>query len=105
MEGVMKEVAQRHIHNLRVLAAPASDRFPVDAGTFDKAVFVLTFHDLPTAKSSGLQPPLANSTFLLRALIASSSFFVNIALVRRAANGKLRNGWIQRSSARVHCSE
>jgi ubiquinone/menaquinone biosynthesis C-methylase UbiE len=47
MERVMKEVAQRHIPNLRVLAAPASDRFPVNAGTFDKAVCVLTFHDLP----------------------------------------------------------
>jgi hypothetical protein len=31
--------------------------------------------------------------------------FVSIALVRRAANGKLCNGGIQRSSARVHFSE
>lgn len=47
MESVMQEVAQRHIPNLRVLAAPTSDRFPIDAGTIDKAVCVLTFHYLP----------------------------------------------------------
>ena len=51
VEKATRDIARRHLANVRVLAAPLHDRLPFDASSFDKAVCLLAFHDrLPDEK-------------------------------------------------------
>lgn len=47
VEKTLRLIARRNIVNLSVIVAPSCGRLPFDAGSFDKAVLVLTFHDQP----------------------------------------------------------
>ena len=41
----VRDITRHHIENVQVLAETTGDRFSFGAGSFDKAVSVLTFHD------------------------------------------------------------
>ncbi len=45
VEKARQNIARRQIPNVTVIAAPLHGRLPFDAGSFDKVVSVLTFHD------------------------------------------------------------
>ncbi len=46
-----QSIARRHVPNATVMVAPPNGRLPFDAGSFDKVVCILTFHDrLPDEK-------------------------------------------------------
>jgi len=47
VEKSRRGIARRHISNVTVMVAPLHGRLSFDAGSFDKVLCVLTFHDRP----------------------------------------------------------
>ena len=54
VEKARQNIARRHIPNVTIIVAPLHGRLPFDAGSFDKVVCVLAFHDRPPDEKLGI---------------------------------------------------
>jgi SAM-dependent methyltransferase len=54
VEKAKQNIARRQIPNVTAISAPLHGRLPFDAGSFDKVVSVLTFHDRTPDEKLGI---------------------------------------------------